>query len=90
MFSRQILSALVETSRGSFLYFHDKFYWHYRLSPIQFSKKHTEDVDFFSGFNRFRRDIEMMLGSTIPVKAAFFFFGPTWCIISPVALAVSK
>jgi hypothetical protein len=29
----------------------------------------------------------MMLGSTIPVKAAFFFFGPTWCIISPVALA---
>ncbi|XP_063412861.1 sodium- and chloride-dependent glycine transporter 2-like [Mytilus trossulus] len=45
-------------------------------------------VSYIYGFFRFRKDIEMMMGNSLPVQVTFFFFAPTWCVISPVALAV--
>lgn len=40
------------------------------------------------GFFRFKRDIELMLGSNIVISAFFLYFGATWLLISPVALLV--
>lgn len=41
------------------------------------------------GFRRFREDIEMMLGKTVFVRCAFYFFAPMWCVITPLGLLVS-
>lgn len=40
------------------------------------------------GFFRFKRGIELMLGSNIVISAFFLYFGATWLLISPVALLV--
>lgn len=43
-------------------------------------------IIYVYGFFRFKRDIELMLGSNIVISAFFLYFGATWLLISPVAL----
>lgn len=46
----------------------------------------TYPMRLLRGFLHFRSNIEMMLGSRMIVKVSFYFFGITWCFISPVVL----
>lgn len=43
-------------------------------------------IIYVYGFFRFKRDIEMMLGSSLITKIFFLYFGATWLLISPLAL----
>ncbi|KAJ8319963.1 hypothetical protein KUTeg_001550, partial [Tegillarca granosa] len=43
-------------------------------------------IIYIYGFFRFKEDIEMMLGRSIPVQCSFVYFGIMWCIITPIGL----
>ncbi|KAK3082621.1 hypothetical protein FSP39_000641, partial [Pinctada imbricata] len=43
-------------------------------------------INYIYGFWRYKRDIEMMLGSGIAVQICFFYFGTAWMLVSPLAL----
>lgn len=43
-------------------------------------------IIYIYGVVSFRKDIEMMLGYTLFSRAAFFFFIPAWCFVTPICL----
>ncbi|XP_069115318.1 sodium-dependent proline transporter-like isoform X1 [Argopecten irradians] len=79
------LLGIPQTTKGG-IYLLTLVDWYsgsYNLMIVSFCE--VVCICYVYGINKFRRDVEMMLGKTSPIIWGYFYI--TWCCITPIAIA---